>query len=153
MRAIAMAVGNPNFPERLRVALESACEAARKSPCAHRHGAVLFSGKRIFADGKNVSTASKDWADRIAGRPLRSLHAEIACLHGVDASLIRGKDLLVVRVSRRGELLLSQPCLACQKILARKGVRRCWFSTNSGVSFVRFLGGVLSGHRRKAKFP
>ena len=49
-----------------------------------------------------------------------------------DESLLRGATMVVVRVSRGGKLLVSEPCPACKchlgKAMREYGLRRVYYS-------------------------
>ena len=100
--------------------------AARDDSYPFLHGAVLFKGPRIYATGFNQPRYVR-WP-HLFGIETNTLHAEVACIHGIPDETVRGKDLLVVRINRSGDLANSKPCSNCQRLMEIKGIRRCYYS-------------------------
>jgi 5-deoxy-D-glucuronate isomerase len=70
---------------------------------------------------------------RGAGYSKYTIHAERAVLKMVgDISLLKGATLVVVRVSKKGELMSSMPCHECTchltKAIDKYGLRRVYYS-------------------------
>jgi hypothetical protein len=68
-----------------------------------------------------------------AGYSANTIHAERAVLKLVgDISMLRDATLVVVRVSKRGELMNSAPCHECrchlQKAMDKHGLRAVYYS-------------------------
>lgn len=121
---------------RVRDALELALVQARRAPQHFRHGAVLFRGKEVYGLGTNQMRPA-GWVRKNCWHPTKkgdaelstwTMHAEIACLHGVARDTIAGKNVAVVRINRNGQLVNSRPCRLCQVELHRRGVHRIYFS-------------------------
>jgi hypothetical protein len=94
------------------------------------HIAFLYarSGVLIAMSTNRMGTRSKG-----AGYSRYTIHAERAVLKMVgDNNLLRGATLVVVRVSKRGQLLGSMPCHECQchlnKAIDKYGLRRVYYS-------------------------
>jgi tRNA(Arg) A34 adenosine deaminase TadA len=105
---------------------------------AFRHGAILAKGNRVLSQGWN----SKDFcqfAERFYhkddGNATR--HAEIACIHNVERSILQGSTIFVVRINRTGILRMSKPCPMCQSALRHVGVEKVVYSTNNGIATMR----------------
>ena len=80
-----------------------------------------------------MSTNRLGTRSRGAGFSRYTIHAERAALKAVgDVSLLRGAVLVVVRVSKNGELLYSEPCYECrphlEKAMDKYGLRRVYYS-------------------------
>jgi len=80
-----------------------------------------------------MSTNRAGTRSRGAGFSRYTIHAERAALKAVgDVSLLRGAILVVVRVSKRGELLYSEPCHECrrhlEKAMEKHGLKRVYYS-------------------------
>jgi deoxycytidylate deaminase len=96
----------------------------------HKLGAVIVKGNRILSTGINSLRSS-----RIIGKP--TLHAEAAAVlkllkEGRQADLV-GADLYVSRFTRAGNIGLARPCPACWSLLRAVGIRRVFYTTNTGV--------------------
>lgn len=94
----------------------------------HQHGAVLFRGPRVYSLGFNTSRVV-GWTKNF-GVNYWSMHAELACLHGMSDKQLKGADLMVVRVDALGRPTLSKPCEKCFQMMALKSIRRCYYSLN-----------------------
>ncbi|MET0590554.1 MAG: hypothetical protein ABWZ77_05200 [Naasia sp.] len=94
--------------------------AAANGTGRHRHGAVLVRGGRVLAVGWNRSRVRDTWVT-YQPRDACSLHAEVAAVRNVCAT---GATLIVVRLTRSGQLASSKPCPACWDTLDAAGVRR-----------------------------
>jgi hypothetical protein len=121
---------------RLQRVLSHAERAATESTSLYRHGSALFSGNRILSIGHNTAKRPVGWTQYF--RVLYfSRHAEIACMHGLLDTQIKGKDLLVCRLGASGNLLLSKPCEKCLQVMEIKGVRRCYYTISSDAIGIR----------------
>lgn len=86
------------------------------------------SGILIGMSTNRVGSRSKG-----AGFSGYTIHAERAVLKAVgDIALLRGATLVVVRVSRTGDMLSSEPCHECrchlEKAMRVYGLRRVYYS-------------------------
>lgn len=80
-----------------------------------------------------MSTNGIGSRSRGAGYSKYTIHAERAVLKMVgDISLLKGATLVVVRVSKKGELMSSMPCHECKchltKAIDKYGLRRVYYS-------------------------
>ena len=100
--------------------------AAKSDSYPFLHGAILFKGPRIYSTGFNQPRYVR-WP-HLYGVPTQTMHAEVACIHGIPDETFQGKDILVVRINRSGDLANSKPCNNCQRLMKLKGIRRCYYS-------------------------
>jgi len=120
---------------RLSNALHLAKKTALRSEQLFRHGAVLFSGAKVFNSGCNQGRVV-GWTSWQAHRfyerakAQHTMHAEVSAMHNVVGDVIRGADVLVVRVNGEGEFANSRPCSYCERVMRTKGVRNCWYTAN-----------------------
>lgn len=106
--------------------------AIRASTSTHTHLHIAF----IYARGGaliGMSTNRIGSRSRGSGYSDYTIHAERAAMKAVgDESLLRGATMVVVRVSRGGKLLGSEPCPACKchlgKAMREYGLRRVYYS-------------------------
>lgn len=94
------------------------------------HIAFLYGrgGALIAMSTNSIGSRSKG-----AGYSKYTIHAERAVIKMVgDNTLLRGATLVVVRVSKKGELMSSLPCHECTchltKAMAKYGLRRVFYS-------------------------
>ena len=93
-----------------------------------KHGAVLFKGPRVYSLGFNTNRIV-GWTKNF-GVNYWSMHAELACLHGMSDRQLKGADLMVIRINAFGKPTLSKPCEKCFQMMALKNIRRCYYSLN-----------------------
>lgn len=111
--------------------------SAMKSPCKHRHGAVLLKGNKVFARGYN-----KDTRCHMGSLTDYCIHAEVDVMwNGIKMfkmKKIRKMTLLCVRISERAiqmgvmEFVNSKPCVHCYNRMKIMGIRKVAYSTNDG---------------------
>ena len=94
------------------------------------HIAFLYGrgGALIAMSTNSIGSRSKG-----AGYSKYTIHAERAVIKMVgDNTLLRGATLVVVRVSKKGELMSSLPCHECTchltKAISKYGLRRVYYS-------------------------
>lgn len=103
------------------VALTSAHREALKSVEQFRLGAAVLLRRSVVATGRNRN---------INACGLSSIHAEMDALWRVRNPSKKDLHLVVVRVLRDGEATgLAKPCAACERALARVGVRKVTYTT------------------------
>ena len=97
----------------------------------HRHGAVLVKGGSVLNWSANQNKVQR-WAQRFRahGCGHATHHAELGAILGVARDKTRGSDIYVVRISKKGSLLLSKPCPMCEDVLRHVGVKRVFYSVD-----------------------
>jgi len=92
--------------------ISKASTVALLSSCKQRVGCLLLKKGRIISVGFNkIQTSPK-----LPG--YYSLHAECAALSHSD-----GDTIIVVRLSRNGQMCMSHPCAQCLRKMLRKTIR------------------------------
>jgi len=112
--------------------------AAQADHGEHFHGAVLVKGGKIINCSHNSVNFNKFAAHYVHLNDGRkkihaSLHAEIGCILGLPRKVTHKADVYVVRVRHTGELAMSKPCAMCEQVLRHVGVKRVFFSDDSGI--------------------
>ena len=114
-----------------RVAHESKFKRARV-------GAVIVRGSRILSSGYNHIGYSRYFRNR---RFPESIHAEqqaiIQLLKRRRLDILVGSDMFVSRVGSFGESRLARPCQMCQQAIEAVGIRRVYYTTETGVEQLR----------------
>jgi deoxycytidylate deaminase len=114
-------------------ALALALSQAKKSPMNHKHGAVIWKGKKILAAGYNYHMP----APGVISRKF-SIHSERDCLNGLRAHQIHGSSMLAIRITSAGSLSHGAPCKGCKKLLKRKGIKKVfWFDKDKNLNCTR----------------
>jgi deoxycytidylate deaminase len=104
--------------------LNIAAQAAMKSDMNHKHGAIIVYKKNVIASGNNYYKGE------------HSIHAEvdaISKLRGKEKEILSECELYVVRIGpdKMDNLLkYSKPCCNCQKYIAKKRIKKTYYSTN-----------------------
>tara|TARA_Y100000389_G_C17378228_1_gene472845 strand:- start:464 stop:889 length:426 start_codon:yes stop_codon:yes gene_type:complete len=98
-----------------------------------RHISALVKGGKIIAygesslGGKLIGTVDRG----------RSCHSEISVLKKVTLNLKNKRKMAKytvwnIRWTRKGTIANSKPCLNCQKVMLKLGIKNIVFSTDSG---------------------
>ena len=98
----------------------------------HRHGAILVKGGSVLNWSANRNKGPR-WAQKFRshGCGHATHHAELGAILGVARDKTKGSDMYVVRISKKGSLLMSKPCEMCQEILRHVGVKRVFYSIDN----------------------
>lgn len=114
--------------------LALAVQEALKSDHYHRMGAIIFNKKSILSRGYNKSFRFAHNLHPKYTRYPNSIHAEVDAILKARKSL-KGAEILVVRLGKRGELRLALPCVYCMSYLQDIGIKRVYYSDRlSGIS-------------------
>lgn len=88
-------------------------------------GAILVKhGKAISSGANSYKTHPK--------MGIRTLHAEIATLIGVQYQDIRNATMFVARLNHQGDTGMARPCSTCRKILKEYGIKEIFFTSPGG---------------------
>jgi deoxycytidylate deaminase len=125
--------GDPPLTRHDIKALHIAVSTSDKSDHKHKHGAIIYNGRKIVSRGFNSSKT----------HPLADRRYDYSCLHAeLDAIIkargpVRNSSMAIVRVNNSGKLMNSKPCSYCMKLLKEKGIRYLTYSINGGVKKIR----------------
>lgn len=108
-----------------RIPVSIAIREAKKSPMDFRVGAVLFRGREILGTGFSHHVRCFSENKQIG------IHAEQATLVGIRHDIIRGADILIIRINPQGILMPISPCIRCRNLLTRKGIRKVYYWSSS----------------------
>lgn len=107
----------------LRTAIKMArCSNSPQFPT----GAVAFKGGAIIGFGKNNYKKT----DSFSKSRHKKLHAEEALAKRFN---LIGASVIVVRITRSGNLGLAKPCPTCERLLREKGVKRIYYTNKNGI--------------------
>lgn len=113
----------------IRKAIEFA-EKSRMYP--YRIGCVIFKGKKIISCGYNQKRTSKQLPDKYK-KFIETLHAEqhaIMCVR--NKALLDSASMLVIRINRRGKLVMAKPCETCMKSIIHFNIKNIFYSNPDG---------------------
>ena len=111
--------------------IKKAVGEALLSTHQHQVGAVIFNKKIVVSSGRNYSCRS---AKHLHPRFMRwqgSIHAEADAIIKARCDL-RGYSMFVIRINNNGEFRMALSCHHCLDYLAFVGIKKLYFSTNSG---------------------
>ena len=99
-----------------------------------RHISALIKGGKVVAYAES-SLGGRPYCSKILGR---SCHSEMSVLKYISPKLnykrkVSKYTIWNARWNRNGKLVNSKPCLHCQQVLIRVGIKNIVFSTNEGV--------------------
>ena len=98
-----------------------------------RHGAVLVKGNSVRSVSCNKHRHCSFGARfRKEGFGEATLHAELGEILGMDRSVTQGADVYVARINKEGEARISKPCSMCEAAMRHVGVRRVYYTNESG---------------------
>ena len=98
-----------------------------------RHGAVLVKGSSVRSVSCNKHRHCSFGARfRKEGFGEATLHAELGAILGMDRSVTQGADVYVARINKEGDARISKPCSMCEAAMRHVGVRRVYYTNESG---------------------
>jgi deoxycytidylate deaminase len=126
--------------------IEKAIElSTKRCPCTDfKHFCIAFRGKNIISTGFNCFCRNIKHLGKT-----NSLHAELSALQKIRTPS-KSFDIFVFRLNGRdGTWLDSQPCLRCENWIRNYPVNRIYYSTNSGIKFIKYndLAKTFKNHK------
>lgn len=104
-------------------------QAKKSQHRQHKLGAVIVKGGRILSTGYNSLRPSLELKTE-------TLHAEAAAvlklLKARRLADLSGAEMYVTRFTRGGRVGLACPCSDCRALLTSVGVRRVYYTTDTG---------------------
>ena len=117
--------------------LKKAIEEARKSDHKHKIGAVIFNKKTIISIGRNYTTKSvKHLHPRFKKQYYNTVHAEVDAIIKARRDIV-GCSILIIRVNKKGDLLLAKPCDHCQTYINYVGLKTMCYSDDNVIRKVK----------------
>lgn len=122
-----------------QTASHRAIELAQTAPGVGgiRLAAVIFNNRSILAEGWN-SLKTHPLQKKFSLSSYCFLHAEVAALAELkrkfpfDGMIPSNLNIVVVRLTKNGNLGLAKPCEICERALRFYNIKRVWYSTNEG---------------------
>ena len=109
----------------LNKAIQIATHSASQSTEKHRMGAILFDKSKF------VTASNRTFAVKVPGKTTPySEHAEASVInHALHSGIdIKKSTLVIVRINRKGSLMLAKPCRHCQKLIGSVGIQKIYYS-------------------------
>ena len=104
-----------------------ASKYASRSEHSEKHGAVMIKNGKVVATARNQYCSKKKLSHFHSTR-IWSVHAEMSLAASVPKHVAKGSTVCVVRVNKNGQLVNSEPCEMCKKILIKLNVKNVYYS-------------------------
>lgn len=111
-----------------------AIKQAYKSNVRHHIGCVIYKGNKIISVGYSKRSYCKNIPDKFKRHDM-SIHAEQMALIKAG-EYAKGAEMIVVRVNRKGHLLLSKPCELCQGMIELFGIKNVYYSDDDEIKIM-----------------
>ena len=122
-----------------------AVSEATRSEHEFQHGAAVFKNGKIIQSGKNQFCDSNR-VKHFKSKRIWSIHAEMNALGGLPKNITRGASLVVVRVTKRGDLSCSKPCVICMTLIKSAGIKNLIYSVGvNKMKTVKLTAGTTPG--------
>jgi len=119
---------------------------ADHSALPNKHSACLIKRDKIFSFGYNKYIKK----DKINNQDIKfTIHAEIDAMCKLDNKLVKGLDILIIRIgncSKTSKLRNSRPCNSCINKLLQRGIRKVYYSNESGEIVYEFTENMPKIH-------
>ena len=103
-------------------------KVAETSDVSRKHSAALIVNNKLICVGKNKHIGLYRTCQPSVFK--FTIHAEIDAI--IKCQLIRGADILIIRIGKAYDLRNSRPCNACIDKMKQKGVRKVYYSDENG---------------------
>lgn len=130
---------NHKFEEPIKLLKKIAIE----SIVYYKHAAALIAGDTIYSSGTNKFVKEIKINDQIY---YRTMHAEITVFEKLPKKKFRGMDILVIRINKNLALRNSRPCNHCIDKLSKMGIRKVYYSNESGNIVWEFVEQMEKNH-------
>lgn len=114
-------------------AIQALLEHPFKQELKSIHAAVIVRGGSILSCATN-SPNQNNYILRFAPHPQYSLHGEIASILKARKKIdLCGCKMYVARLDKNGYVSMSRPCIWCQKIIKKHGIKKVYYTTENGL--------------------
>ncbi len=103
---------------------------ASKSSQRHKHGAVVVKSGRVLGTGFNKQRNHPHVIPNGKHREQCGRHAEFVALKEAGTNT-RNATIFIARINRKGDDLLSKPCINCQKLIEESGIKNVIFTRSN----------------------
>jgi deoxycytidylate deaminase len=116
---------------------------ANNSDISYKHSAGLIYNEQVYVMGVNKFVPFKKYK----GMQLyRTIHAEMSIFEKIPKRLVRGMDIIVIRINRSSKLRNSRPCQDCIDEMKRIGIRKVYYSDDNGEIVYEFVDDMVKTH-------
>lgn len=136
-------VAVPCSSHKLSSAIDVLKKNAQNSPLTYKHSACLLKNGKIFAIGFNKYYGIKLNNEKIN----LSIHAEMNVLLSKNYKILKGMDILIIRVGNSNKLQNSRPCNTCIDKMKKKGIRKAYYSNSDGDIVYEFIDNMPKLHQ------
>lgn len=123
--------------------IETLIKVANNSNISYKHSAALICNGELYSLGINKFVPFKKYK----GMQLyRTIHAELSIFEKVSKRMVKGMDIIVIRINRGLKLRNSRPCKDCIEELQRIGIRKVYYSDDNGDIVYEFVEDMAKTH-------
>ena len=136
--------------------IEELKEKARSSDIASKHAAAIIPNRKNNTRGAPIICESNKYLKNkiiVDGNTYyKTIHAEIKVTTKMPRRYLKNIDIIVIRVSSNGMLKNSRPCNNCIDKLTKLGIRKIYYSTDTGdiiSEYVKDMERIHTSHGHK----
>lgn len=133
---------------KLHDVIETLKKKALNSDLQYKHSAGLIHKNKMVSTGFNKYITFSSKINIINFKT--SIHAEIDAILQTDIKFIRGLDIIIIRIKElaNGKIILknSRPCNSCIDKMRNYGIRKVYYSNDTGDIVYEFLENMPKLH-------
>jgi len=104
-------------------------KVSKKSPSIFKLGCVITDRKhKVLSVGFNDMNKTHPKSKAFH----KAIHAELDALLGLSYSDLKDGHAYVYRELQNGDMALSKPCIHCEEMLKRAGIKKVYYTDNTG---------------------
>ena len=116
--------------DKFHFALDILRKKASYSDISYKHAAALIHNDQIYSSAMNKFISIK--TSKFKHQVYKTIHAELNVFETFPKRHVKGMDILVIRINNQLKLKNSRPCSHCIEELRRIGIRKVYYSDDSG---------------------
>lgn len=126
--------------------LEHLKRVAMFSEISFKHAAALIKGYTIYSSGYNKYIKEIE-IKGVKNKQYKTIHAEVNVICNFPyRKLIKGMDIIVIRINKSSSLRNSRPCSDCINKLEKVGIRKVFYSDENGELVSEFVKDMPKNH-------
>lgn len=123
---------------------------AKKSELSHKHAAALIKDSTLYSYNFNAYVQPFYKKTDQINNYFKSIHAEINVFYNFPKKYVKNLDIIVIRINNKNILKNSRPCNDCILKLRKLGIRKIYYSNDSGEIISEFVNNMDLIHVSKA---
>jgi deoxycytidylate deaminase len=128
---------------KINFTIETLIKVAQQSDISYKHSAGLIYDDKIHSISVNKFVPFKKYK----GIQLyRTIHAELSIFEKIPKRVVKGMDIIVIRINKKLQLRNSRPCKDCIDELKQIGIRKVYYSNDNGDIVYEFVENMIKTH-------